>query len=123
MDNKKLGDLNTTELKKIAKEEGVKNWWTLKKVDLINEIGALRTVAELPEPSKPETKKKTVQAEDNTQQEDIITLKEIILDLGVKGTKARRVLRNELIDRPYKRWEWHKELHKDIITKVKSLLS
>lgn len=33
-----LNEMNTKELKAMAKELGVKNWWNLKKVDLISEI-------------------------------------------------------------------------------------
>ena len=55
--------------------------------------------------------------------EDILTLKEIILELGIKGTKARRILRNSDIERPYKRWEWDKNKHEEIIKQVIELLS
>lgn len=35
---KNLNEMKSKELKEMAKELGVKNWWTLKKNDLINEI-------------------------------------------------------------------------------------
>lgn len=199
----------TTELKAIAKELKVKNWWTLKKEDLITEIEKVQTppvqlpeltelesqaMADIPKndfyedgldsvlwtdiylesssiPSKQlrgvlsslsqkgllslySTKKSSnggdctdstlsltnsgkiwmvrylageikVEAKatvkESAPQENIITIKEIIGNT-MKGTKARRLLRNANIERPYKRWEWHTEDHKEIIAQIQKIL-
>jgi endonuclease III-like uncharacterized protein len=161
-----LNEMKSTELKAMAKELGVKNWWLLKKTDLIiaiedSKLGPVPEIIEpemvTPEPAKeivinmvdntwkdkatqvsvhlaelkpkgfiehPELKEEIKAAEpiEPIADEDIVTLKEIIHKMGIKGTKARRLLRNADIERPYKRWEWHKEQHKHIIEKVKGLL-
>jgi hypothetical protein len=134
-----LNEMKSTELKEMGKTLGVKNWWLLKKTDLIVEIEKL-TMTEQPaeeeiviheidlneliEDEKKKVKPETKAAEPTEEiaDEDIVTLKEIIHRMGIKGTKARRLLRNADIVRPYKRWEWHKEQHKHIIEKVKGLL-
>jgi hypothetical protein len=115
MEKKNIKEMNSTEVKAIAKELKIKDWWNKKKDILIAEIEAIQKAQE--EAKKPEPKKEPTPADEN-----IITLKEIVAELGIKGMKARRILRNADIQRPYKRWEWHKEEHKDIIQKVKDLL-
>jgi hypothetical protein len=62
-------------------------------------------------------------AEEEPKDENIITLKELIAEAKIKGTKARRLLRGSEIERPYKRWEWHKEQHQEIISKVRKILA
>jgi hypothetical protein len=59
-----------------------------------------------------------------------ITLQDILKDLEkgghpIKGAKARRILRTHMaeIERPFKKWEWDKEEHKDIIESVKKLIT
>lgn len=215
-----LNEMKTTELKEMAKELKIKNWWTLNKATLITEIELLQKPVELPqltkleqiamseipvnefyedgldsilwtdtyidqseipakklrgvlsslaqkgililystkeknlsganestlaltelgkiwmtqwlegkitpitdEPKAKETKvtdDSTSKSQKNTD-DSIITLKELI-PTNMKGTKARRILRDANIERPYKQWEWHTVEHKELIAKVKSLL-
>jgi hypothetical protein len=145
-------EYKSTDLKELAKTLKVKNWWTLKKADLITEIekaeskeeeeiktiekGLKKEDTQWKFPSK-RTKKKQLEeilekdlttgdkAEGVEIEEDItdlVTLKELTIELGVKGTKARRILRNNNIERPYKRWEWSSVKHKAILKKVRDLL-
>ncbi len=44
-----MENMTSKELKAMAKELGVKNWWTLKKAELIAEIEAAQKVEETPE--------------------------------------------------------------------------
>ncbi len=137
-----LNNLKVTELKEMAKELKIKNWWTLKKADLIQAINweqgiltkhtvegteSIDTTEEVEVIDITDTEEISLPQEEEPQGEvngeDIITLKEIILELGIKGTKARRILRNSDIQRPYKRWEWSTELHQEIIDEVYELLS
>lgn len=155
-----MNNLKVNDLKEIAKNLGVKNWWLLKKSELIEDIneknGELKKIADKLQEKEMITKfyenctseqlkneiveegiteletqvieeimDPTTQEEDTQESvvEDLVTLKEIISELGIKGTKARRILRSCDIPRPYKRWEWSKEEHRDIIKLVKDLLS
>jgi ElaB/YqjD/DUF883 family membrane-anchored ribosome-binding protein len=59
---------------------------------------------------------------DSPNPDNLITIKEICLDMKVDETKARRVLRKANIERPFNRWEWDKVLHKEIVDKVKKAL-
>ena len=135
-----LNNLKVTELREMAKELKIKNWWTLKKADLIQAINWEQGILTKHTVEGTESIDTTVEVIDITDTEeiplpqgeepqggvdgeDIITLKEIILELGIKGTKARRILRNSDIQRPYKRWEWSTELHQGIIDEVYELLS
>lgn len=116
-----LKELTAIELKEMAKEAKVPNWWTLKKSDLINALEETKEKEtkekEIKEIEEKETKEKEI------EEEDLITLKEIIAKLGIKGTKARRILRGSNIERPYKRWEWSTTKHSEIIKEVYDLLS
>ena len=69
---------------------------------------------------KAEPKKK---AEPKIDDDNLVTLKDLIIEAKIKGTKARRILRNSDIERPFSsRWEWDQTLHADIIQQVKDLL-
>lgn len=141
-----LNNLKVTELKEMAKELKIKNWWTLKKADLIQAINweqgiltkhtveGIETVdtteeievidiTDTEETPIPQVLQEEPQAQEEADEEDIITLKEIIAKLGIKGTKARRILRGSDIERPYKRWEWNTTKHQEIIEEVYELLS
>lgn len=108
-----MKNMKATELKELAKELKVKNWWLLKKAELIEEIEKIQKVEEEQCPEGRQT---------GLDPQNLITLKEICSELKVKGMKARRILRNAKIDRPYKRWEWSKNLHTETIKKVRELL-
>lgn len=119
-------NMTAQELKDQAKARKIKNWWTLKKAELIEALTALDKIEEAEEAAKKaeaqkEAPKKTKKAE-KKDPENIITLKELALTYGIKGSKARRLLREANIERPYKRWEWDQEEHHDILTEVKALL-
>lgn len=118
-------NMTAQELKDQAKVRKIKNWWTLKKAELIEALTALDKVEEVEAEAKKgaekEAPKKTKKAE-KKDPDNIITLKELALTYGIKGSKARRLLREANIERPYKRWEWDQEEHHDILTEVKALL-
>lgn len=121
--------MTATELKNQAKERKVKNWWNLKKAELVEALSTLDKVeeaekatkeVETEEPNGDKTPKTTEKVE--KKGENIITLKEIAMGYGIKGSKARRLLREADIERPYKRWEWDQEEHHSIVTEVKAIL-
>ncbi len=57
-------------------------------------------------------------------EENLVTLKELAAEFKMKGTKARRLLRNETAARPFggNRWEWDKDLHKAELELARSIL-
>lgn len=122
--------MTATELKNQAKERKVKNWWNLKKAELVEALSTLDKVEEAEkatkevetEPNGEKTSKKDSTERVENKGENIITLKEIAMEYGIKGSKARRLLREADIERPYKRWEWDQEEHHSIITEVKAIL-
>lgn len=122
--------MTATELKNQAKERKIKNWWNLKKAELIEALSTLDKVEEAEkaakevetEPAKKKASKKDKANGVEKNEENIITLKELAMEYGIKGSKARRLLREADIERPYKRWEWDQEEHHDIVTEVKALL-
>lgn len=146
--NINLETLTATELKTLAKEFQVKSWWTMKKADLIISLEGCRILQlkaqeahkkELGEmankvyqeekiPQKPKTsstpKKTTKAPKVEKDEENLITLKELAAEFHMKGTKARRLLRNASISRPYggNRWEWDKNLHVDELNMAREYL-
>lgn len=152
--NINLETLTATELKTLAKEFKVKNWWNLKKTDLITELTNIRLdledkaavqraneeyKKELEEmankvyqeekiPQKPKTssisKKTSKSPKVEKDEENLITLKELAAEFHMKGTKARRLLRDASIPRPYggNRWEWDKNLHVDELNMAREYL-
>ena len=131
MTNNNYEAMTATELKDQAKERKVKNWWNLKKAELVEALSTLDKVEEAEKATKEaETElngEKTLTKKDpaegiEKEGENIITLKELAMEYGIKGSKARRLLREANIERPYKRWEWDQEEHHNIITQVKVIL-
>lgn len=131
MTNNNYEAMTATELKDQAKERKVKNWWNLKKAELVEALSTLDKVEEAEKATKEaETElneEKTLTKKDPAEEvekkgENIITLKELAMEYGIKGSKARRLLREANIERPYKRWEWDQEEHHNIITEVKAIL-
>lgn len=134
-----LTTLNLKSLQSLAKEFKVKSWWTLKKADLISELSSIQETykkaeesfqgaeeeaqkkEEVKETQKAPTKKK-VKVEKN--EENLVTLKELAAEFHMKGTKARRLLRDAAISRPYggNRWEWDKNLHVDELNMAREYL-
>jgi carbamoylphosphate synthase small subunit len=113
---KNLNEMTTTELKKLAKDQKVKNWWNLTKADLIKAL----TPAE---PAKKSKKDKTPKKTKIITDDNLITLKEICADAGVKGSKARRLLREHATSeyQKYNRWEWDRT-DKDTIAAIKAII-
>lgn len=143
-----LSTLNLKSLQTLAKEFKVKSWWTMKKADLISELtniqldledkaavekANLELQKEQAEDQKTEgqTQEKETKAPKTHKapkveknEENLVTLKELAAEFKMKGTKARRLLRNETAARPFggNRWEWDKDLHKAELELARSIL-
>ena len=133
-----LTTLNLKSLQSLAKEFKVKSWWTLKKADLISELSSIQETYKKAEESfqgaeeeaqkkeeSPKSKaKKTKAPKVEKNEENLVTLKELAAEFHMKGTKARRLLRNETAARPFggNRWEWDKDLHKAELELARSIL-
>ena len=132
-----LTTLKSTELKELAKEFKVKNWWLLNKNNLINALVEIKlsqedqmAVKKANEEYQKELQEKAPKARKprapkvEKDQDNLVTLKELASEFGMKGTKARRLLRNETVARPYggNRWEWDKNLHKEALEAARSIL-
>ena len=144
--NINLETLTAAELKTLAKEFKVKNWWNLKKTDLITELTNIKldledkaavqkateeyqeelkkTESQETQPSEKKTLKKTKAPKVEKNEENLVTLKELAAEFHMKGTKARRLLRDAAISRPYggNRWEWDKNLHIDELNMAREYL-
>lgn len=144
--NINLETLTAAELKTLAKEFKVKNWWNLKKADLITELTNIKldledkaavqkateeyqeelkkTESQETQPSEKKTPKKTKAPKVKKDEENLVTLKELAAEFHMKGTKARRLLRDAAISRPYggNRWEWDKNLHIDELNMAREYL-
>lgn len=142
-----LKTLNLKDLQAVAKEIKVKNWWTMKKADLITELTNIKLdledqaavqkaneeyqeelkkaeTQEAKKTQKAQAKKKVKAAKVEKDEENLVTLKELAAEFGMKGTKARRLLRDAAISRPYggNRWEWDKNLHTDELNMAREYL-
>lgn len=144
--NINLETLTAAELKTLAKEFKVKNWWNLKKADLITELTNIKldledkaavqkateeyqeelkkTESQETQPSEKKTPKKAKAPKVEKDEENLVTLKELAAEFHMKGTKARRLLRDAAISRPYggNRWEWDKNLHIDELNMAREYL-
>lgn len=166
-----LTTLKAEDLKKLAKDHKVKNWWLLKKADLVaalaeiqaevkeeehltsddiddlvsqvqKELGLDREVPQEENPLVPmpgtqdpnwgekaagKASKKAKAPKAPKVEKDLdnlVTIKELAAEFNMKGTKARRLLRNESALRPFgsNRWEWDKVLHTEELNKVREIL-
>ena len=133
-----LTTLNLKSLQSLAKEFKVKSWWTLKKADLISELSSIQETykkaeesfqgaeeeAQKKEESTKSKAKKTKTPKVEKNEENLVTLKELAAEFHMRGTKARRLLRNETAARPFggNRWEWDKDLHKAELELARSIL-
>lgn len=145
--NINLADLKSTELKNLAKEYKVKNWWLLNKASLVSALVEIKMDLEdkaavekanqeyqeelkkeeaIPENLEKENKKsakvKTPKVEKD--EENLVTIKELAAEFHMKGTKARRLLRNETAVRPYggNRWEWDRVKHQKELEMARKIL-
>lgn len=142
-----LSNMKSVELKEMAKNLKVKNWWNLNKATLIEEITKMQEsqkeqpeVEEIPkEENKVEENRVESQLGETEENDDrkstrgmdkegITTLQDIINEVqketgkSIRGMKARRVLRKSDIERPFKKWEWDNKEHANLIKKVKEIL-
>lgn len=129
--NINLETLTASELKNLAKEFQVKSWWNMKKADLIISLEGCRTLqlkaqgtVESKENQTSKTPKAPKAPKVEKNEENLVTLKELAAEFHMKGTKARRLLRNETAARPFggNRWEWDKDLHKAELELARSIL-
>lgn len=147
-----MDKLTVKQLQAMAKEIKVKNWWTMNKPALIEALTKKDDKKETPKGEKvekpivkqPEIKEDEVKPTENNEgtekddkrtstkgmnKEGITTLQDILDDIKketkteIKGMKARRILRNSDVERPFKKWEWDTNKHKKIIEQVKKLLN
>ena len=137
--NLDLTTMNLKELQNLAKELKVHSWWTMKKAELLEALTLLQEEQKeeehLTDLDKEEaiekaakelgiskSSKKTPKVEKN--EENLVTLKELASEFKMKGTKARRLLRNETAARPFggNRWEWDKDIHKEELEIARSIL-
>lgn len=108
---------NLKSLQSLAKEFKVKNWWTMKKADLISALTSIQDQAKAEaEAKKAKTEKKDRKAKKapktEEELENLVTIKELASEFGMKPTKARRILRSAfgLATTDGKtRWEWDKD--------------
>lgn len=150
-----LKTLNLEDLQNLAKELKVKNWWTMKKADLLtkvadtifdlqdkaavqkaneeyqkeleemaNKVYQEEKIPENPKSTPKKAPKTTKTPKVEKDEENLVTLKELAAEFHMKGTKARRLLRNETAARPFggNRWEWDKNLHKAELELARSIL-
>lgn len=129
--NINLETLTASELKNLAKEFQVKSWWNMKKADLIISLEGCRTLqlkaretVESKENQTSKTPKASKAPKVEKNEENLVTIKELAAEFHMKGTKARRLLRNETAARPFggNRWEWDKDLHKAELELARSIL-
>lgn len=171
-----LTTLKAEDLKKLAKDYKVQNWWLLKKADLIAALAEIQAEVKeeehlttddiddlvsqvkqelgldkedhqekdhvyqdekIPMPGTQDpnwgekaagkaTKKDNAPKAPKVEkdQDNLVTIKELAAEFNMKGTKARRLLRNESALRPFgsNRWEWDKILHTEELAKVREIL-
>ena len=126
-----LSTLNLKSLQNLAKEFHIKNWWTKKKADLIAELTTIKldqedqaAVKKANEDHQKELKKSKKSSPKATQSENLVTLKDLAAEFHMTGMKARRLLRNAAISRPYggNRGEWDSNLHTDELEMAREYL-
>lgn len=76
-----MNNMNTKELKAMAKELKVKNWWNLKKSELIANIEAIQNAQNEPE-----------EVEEVTVNEDIVENEEVAQNEAPKTSKRKQDL-------------------------------
>lgn len=126
-----LSTLNLKSLQNLAKEFHIKNWWTKKKADLIAELTTIKldqedqaAVKKANEDHQKELKRAKKTSTKAPQTENLVTLKDLAAEFHMTGMKARRLLRNAAISRPYggNRWEWDSNLHTEELEMAREYL-
>lgn len=109
----RIESLNLVTLRTAAKELKVKNWWTMKKADLIKTVADIAfSVQNSNKPPEPKAKKVRKAPKTEEELENLVTIKELASEFGMKPAKARRILRSSfgLATTDGKtRWEWDKD--------------
>lgn len=119
-----LASQNLKSLQSLAKEFKVKSWWTMKKKDLITALTTIQDQAKAE--AKPEKKARKSKKAPKTEQEleNLVTIKELASEFGMKPTKARRILRSAFglaTTSDKTRWEWDKDSEE--LTQVRAILN
>lgn len=131
-----LTTLNLKSLQSLAKEFKVKSWWTLKKADLISELSSVQEIYKKAEESCKGAEEEALKKEESLKSKakktstkapqtgNLVTLKDLAAEFHMTGMKARRLLRNAAISRPYggNRWEWDSNLHTDELEMAREYL-
>lgn len=115
-----LTSQNLKSLQSLAKEFKIKNWWTMKKTDLITTLTTIQDQARAEK--KTRKSKKTPKTEQEL--ENLVTIKELASEFGMKPTKARRILRSAFglaTTSDKTRWEWDKDSEE--LLKVRAILN
>lgn len=126
-----LTTLNAASLKTLARDMKVKNWWKLNKEALLTALTevqekyrqAEKSFAGAEAEAKKATKKAKKTPKTEEELENLVTVKELAIEFGMKSTKARRLLRHAFglaSDTAKTRWEWEKGSEE--LEKVRSIL-
>lgn len=119
-----LTTLKASELKPLARDNKVQSWWTKNKTQLLSDLTAIQDQAKkATEEKKPEKKAKKAKKTESVL-DNLVTIKELASEFGMKPAKARRILRSSfgLASTSDKtRWEWEKGSEE--LEKVRSILS
>ena len=107
-----LVTMNSKDLRNLARDCSIKNWWNMKKEDLLNALSAI----------KDSQKSKGKKAAKNLR-EDVVTIQALADKYNMNQKIARRLLRNAGTSRNGdRRWAWNKddEALKDAIQILKA---
>lgn len=118
-----LTTLNAASLKTLARDMKVKNWWKLNKEALLTALTEVQDKARAEAEAKKATKKAKKTPKTEEELENLVTVKELAIEFGMKSTKARRLLRHAFglaSDTAKTRWEWEKGSEE--LEKVRSIL-
>lgn len=115
---------NLKTLQTLAKEFKVKNWWKMKKTALIEELEKVQSIEKEKATQKKSGKKARKAPKTEEELENLVTIKELASEFGMKPAKARRILRSSfgLATTDGKtRWEWDK--NSEELTRVRAIFN
>lgn len=103
--------MKASELKTLARDNKVSNWWTKNKSQLLEDLTAIQNQAKVEATKEKKATSKKVRKAPKTEEElkNTVTIKDLAFEFGMKPTKARRILRSSfgLASTSDKtRWEW-----------------
>ena len=101
-----------------------RDWETLKNSENSTQSSDTKPTEKKVSKKSPKTPKTPKANKVEKNEENLVTLKELAAEFHMKGTKARRLLRDAAISRPYggNRWEWDKNLHIDELNMAREYL-